>query len=70
MLTHKVSFDNEANPRKPFNPYAGPKPSPSLQSGNSNQNFPKTKLKVTISYLSLFAMIPNSQVILSLIVLF
>ena len=42
-LTHKVSFVNKANPRKPFYPPSGHKPSPSLQSGNSNQNAPKPK---------------------------
>ena len=43
-LTHKVSFVSKANPRKPFYPSSGHKPSPSLQSGNSNQNAPKPKL--------------------------
>ena len=42
-LTHKVSFVNKANPRKPFYPPSGHKPSSSLQSGNSNQNAPKSK---------------------------
>ena len=42
-LTHKVSFVSKANPRKPFYPPSGHKPSPSLQSGNSNQNAPKPK---------------------------
>ena len=42
-LTHKVSFISKANPRKPFYPSSGHKPSPSLQSGNSNQNAPKPK---------------------------
>ena len=42
-LTHKVSFVSKANPRKPFYPSSGHKPSPSLQSGNSNQNAPKPK---------------------------
>ena len=42
-LTHKVSFDSKANPRKPFYPSSGHKPSPSFQSGNSNQNAPKPK---------------------------
>ena len=42
-LTHKVSFVSRANPRKPFYPPSGHKPSPSLQSGNSNQNAPKPK---------------------------
>ena len=42
-LTHKVSFVSKANPRKPFYPTSGHKPSPSLQSGNSNQNAPKPK---------------------------
>ena len=40
-LTHKVSFVSKANLRKPFYPSAGHKPSPSLPSGNSNQNAPK-----------------------------
>ena len=42
-LTHKVSFVNKANPRKPIYPPSGHKPSPSLQSCNSNQNAPKPK---------------------------
>ena len=42
-LTHKVSFVSKANPRKPFYPPSGHKPSPSLQSGNSNQSAPKSK---------------------------
>ena len=42
-LTHKVSFVGKANPRKPFYPTSGHKPSPSLQSGNSSQNLPKPK---------------------------
>ena len=42
-LTQKVSFVSKANPRKPFYPPSGHKPSPSLQSGNSNQNAPKPK---------------------------
>ena len=42
-LTHKVSFVSKANPRKPFYPPSGHKPSPSFQSGNSNQNAPKPK---------------------------
>ena len=42
-LTHKVSFVTKANPRKLFNLPSGPKPSPSLQSGNSNQDTPKPK---------------------------
>ena len=42
-FTHRVSFVNKANPRKPFYPPSGNKPSPSLQSGNSNQNAPKSK---------------------------
>ena len=42
-LTHNVSFVSKANPRKPFYPPSGHKPSPSLQSGNSSQNAPKTK---------------------------
>ena len=36
-------FVNKANPRKPFYPPSGHKPSPSLQSGYSNQNAPKPK---------------------------
>ena len=43
ILTHKVSFVSKANPRKPFYPSSSHKPSPSLQSGNSNQNAPKPK---------------------------
>ena len=42
-LTHKVSFVSKANPKKTFYPPSGHKPSPSLQSGNSNQNAPKPK---------------------------
>ena len=42
--THKVSFNNKANPREPFYPPSGQKPSPSLHFGNSNQNAPKPKL--------------------------
>ena len=42
-LTQKVSFVSKANPRKPFYPSSGHKPSPSFQSGNSNQNAPKPK---------------------------
>ena len=42
-LTHKVSFLNKANPRKPFYPPSGLKSSPSFQSGNSNHNAPKPK---------------------------
>ena len=42
-MTHKVSFVNKANPRKPVYPPSGHKPSPSLQSGNSSQNAPKPK---------------------------
>ena len=42
-LTHRVSFVSKANPRKPFYPPSGHKPSPSFQSGNSNQNAPKPK---------------------------
>ena len=42
-LTHKVSFVSKANPRKPFYPPSGHKPSPSLQSVNSYQNVPKPK---------------------------
>ena len=41
-LTHKVSFVSKANPSKPFYPPSGHKPSPSLQSGKSNQNAPKS----------------------------
>ena len=40
-LTLKVSFVGKANPRKPFYPTSGHKASPSLQSGNSNQNASK-----------------------------
>ena len=73
-LTHKVSFVNKANHRKSFCPPSGPKPSPSLQSGDSNQNTPKPKppgeTKVKIPYLSLFAIIAIDQGILFLIVLF
>ena len=73
-LTHKVSFVSKAHPRKPFYPPSGHKPSPSLQSGNSNQNAPNpnllVKTKITIPYLSLFAIIANNQVILFLTVLF
>ena len=42
-LSHKVSFDNKENPRKPFFPPSSPKPSPNLQSGNSSQNAAKSK---------------------------
>ena len=42
-LTHKVSFVSKANLRKPFYPPSGHKPNPSLQSGNFNQNAPKSK---------------------------
>ena len=42
-LTHKVSFVSKVNPRKPFYPPSGHKPSPSLQSGNFSQNAPKPK---------------------------
>ena len=42
-LTHKVSFVSKANPRKPFYPPSGHKPSPSLQSVNSSQNARKPK---------------------------
>ena len=42
-LTHKVSFVSKANPRKLFYPPSGHKQSPSLQSGNSNQNAAKPK---------------------------
>ena len=41
--THKVSFVSKANPRKPFYPPSGHKPSTSLPSGNSNQSAPKPK---------------------------
>ena len=73
-LTHKVSFVSKANPRKPFIyflvinqvlvstlviPIRMP-PNPNLL----------VKTKVTIPYLSLFAIIANNQVILFLIVLF
>ena len=43
-LTHKVSFVSKANHRKLFYPPFGHKPSPSLQSSDSNQNAPKPKL--------------------------
>ena len=33
---------SKANPRKPFYPLSGHEPSPSLQSGNSNLNAPKS----------------------------
>ena len=60
-LTHKVSFVSKANPRKPFYRSSGHKPSPSLQSGKSNENAPNSnppgETKVTIPYLSLFAII-------------
>ena len=72
-LTHKVSFVNKANPKKLCYPPSGPKSSPSLQSGNFSQNNHKPKppgeTKVTIPYLSPFAIIANNQVILFLIVL-
>ena len=42
-LTHNVSFVSKAKPRKTFYPSSGHKPSPSLQSGNSNRNAPKPK---------------------------
>ena len=42
-LTHKVSFVSKANPRKPFYPSSGHKPSPSLHSGNFNHNASKPK---------------------------
>ena len=42
-MTHKVSFVNKANPRKPFYPPSSLKSCPSLQSSNSNQNAPKPK---------------------------
>ena len=73
-LTHKVSFVSKANPKKQFYPPSGPKPSPSFQFGNSIRMLPNpnllVKTKVTIPYLSLFAIIANNQVILFLIVLF
>ena len=71
-LTHKVSFVSKANPRKPFYPSSGQVlvsnlvipirmlPNPNLL----------VKTKVTIPYLSLFAIIANNQVILFLTVLF
>ena len=37
-MTHKVSLVHKANPRKLFYPPSGHKPSPSLLSGNFNQN--------------------------------
>ena len=37
------SFVSKANPRKPFYPPSGHKPSPSLPSSNSSQNAPKPK---------------------------
>ena len=76
-LTHKVSFVNKANPRKPFYTHSDHKPSPSLVSSLvhvkpirmlPNPNL-LVKTKVTVPYLSLFALIANSQVILFLIVL-
>ena len=73
-LTHKVSFVSKANPRKPFYPPSGHKPSPSLQSVVPIRMLPNpnllVKTKVTFPYLSLFAIIANNQVILFLIVLF
>ena len=65
-LPHKVSLVSKANPRKPFYSSSGHKPSPSLPSGNANQN----ENKGQTPYLSLFAIIANNQVILFLIVLF
>ena len=73
-LTHKVSFVSKANPRKPFTQLLVINqvlvsnlvipirmlPNPNLL----------VKTKVTLPYLSLFAIIANSQVILFLIVLF
>ena len=74
-LTHKVSFLNKANPRKPFYSHllvinqvlvsslvisTRMLPNPNLL----------VKTKVTIPYLSLFAIVANNQVILFLIVLF
>ena len=73
-LTHKVSFVSKANPRKTFYPRYGHKPSlvsnlviPIRMLPNPNL---LVKTKVTIPYLSLFAIIANNQVILFLIVLF
>ena len=72
--THKVSFVSKANHRNSFYPLSDHKPSPRLQSGNSNQNAPKSKPPVKnkghIPYLSVFAIIANNQVTLFLIVLF
>ena len=71
---HKVSFVSMANPRKPFYPPSGHKPSPSLHSVVPIRMLPNSNLlvktKVTFSYLSLFGIIANNQVILFLIVLF
>ena len=67
-LAHKVSFVNKANPRKPF-----------YQVLVSNLVIPirmlpnpniLVKTKITIPYLSLFAIIANNQFILFLTVLF
>ena len=41
-MTHNVSFISKANSKKPIYPPSGHKPSPSLQSGKSNQNAPKS----------------------------
>ena len=43
-MTDKVSFVNKAIPRKNILPTSGHKPSPSLQSDNSNQNAPNPNL--------------------------
>ena len=72
-LTHKVSFVNKTNPSKPFYPPSGLKSSPSFQYGIPirmllNPN-PLVNTKVRITYLSLYAIIANNQVILFLIVL-
>ena len=71
-LAHKVSFVSKANPRKPFYPPSGQKPSPSLQSGNSNQNASKPKPPSENKGHNPLSqpIIANSQVILFLIVLF
>ena len=64
-LTHKVSFVSKANPRKPF--LVSNLVIPIRMLPNPNL---LVKTKVTILYLSLFAIIANSQAILFLIVLF
>ena len=74
-LTHKVSFVSKANPRKPFYPPSGHKPTdlvsnlviPIRMLPNPNL---MAKTKVTIPYLSLFSITANNQAILFLIVLF